>query len=578
MGEGGCRKKAKERALPPPQEQQQSATGRPCRGDKSGVRRRCGGNGEEGQQESGRRQDWLVLGPRLGPGATFGADNPGMSPKVVQSLGTTDVLTKESPSLERNVNFTTLFLHCAPALVNGTRSADHEVNEASLPTSAPKVFAAELFDHSSNRRARAKIIRIPAPPPQQRRACLSQRSKRTTRASSALGDLRTPTRFSKSHRQRGRHRQPRRHRGTGTADEPSSTAKATTFRTNKKASASAAAAVKCPRDTTNTTTTKNSRSRSSSARRGTSRQSPKRVLRADDETERRHAPGRRRHFRSESCSPEVLNRSSNVTSSGNIGSSSSSNNARDDDTTTFKSPTRTLMDSRVGFVVPMRPRTRSNPKPPPNRTSREFDAVTEVDQTTTSPPAAVRQPSFAASNKSSSLESPSRGHPQQTKTTSRSLEEKMSSSSSLPLQQTMAAPLVSPPPDPATAKLAQESKEREVMLREITGQTAGSFSALEEPVPAPRPTTLRQRRLMFSHLTASVDVDTREKPSTPPCLTAALAGSEDMLLSEVFNNSNLASSLEQLTGVARKTLRKRALVPPLQAYTAAGYDNAAGQP
>ncbi|KAH7962797.1 hypothetical protein HPB52_018003 [Rhipicephalus sanguineus] len=318
-----------------------------------------------------------------------------------------------------------------------------------------------------------------------------------------------------------------------------------------------------------------------------SRQSPKRVLRADDETERRHAPGRRRHFRSESCSPEVLNRSSNVTSSGTIGSSS--NNQRDDDTTTFKSPTRSLMDSRVGFVVPMRPRTRSNPKPPPNRTSREFDAVTEVDQTTTSP-AAVRQPSFAASNKSSSLESPSRGHPQQTKTTSRSLEEKMSTSSSLPLQQTMTAPLVSPPPDPATARLAQEvigkdhkilsSKEREVMLREITGQTAGSFSALEEPVPAPRPTTLRQRRLMFSHLTASVDVDTREKPSTPPCLTAALAGSEDMLLSEVFNNSQLASSLEQLTGVARKTLRKRALVQPLQACTTApaGYDIAAGQP
>lgn len=313
----------------------------------------------------------------------------------------------------------------------------------------------------------------------------------------------------------------------------------------------------------------------------TSRQSPKRALRADDETERRHAPGRRRHFRSESCSPEVLNRS------GNIGSSSSKQ--RDDDTTTFKSPTRSLMDSRVGYVAPMRPRTRSNPKPPPNRTSREFDVVTEVEQTTT-PAAAVRQPSLAASNKSSSLESPSRGHPQQAKTTSKSLEDKMTTSSSLPLQQTMTAPLVSPPPDPVTAKLAQEvigkdhkilsSKEREVMLREITGQTAGSFSALEEPVPAPRPTTLRQRRLMFSHLTASVDVDTREKPSTPPCLTAAMAGSEDMLLSEVFNNSQLASSFEQLTGVARKTLRKRALVQPLQAYTAAsaGYDNAAGQP
>ncbi|KAH8040352.1 hypothetical protein HPB51_010132 [Rhipicephalus microplus] len=313
----------------------------------------------------------------------------------------------------------------------------------------------------------------------------------------------------------------------------------------------------------------------------TSRQSPKRALRADDETERRHAPGRRRHFRSESCSPEVLNRS------GNIGSSSSKQ--RDDDTTTFKSPTRSLMDSRVGYVAPMRPRTRSNPKPPPNRTSREFDVVTEVEQTTR-PAATVRQPSLAASNKSSSLESPSRGHPQQTKTTSKSLEDKMTTSSSLPLQQTMTAPLVSPPPDPVTAKLAQEvigkdhkilsSKEREVMLREITGQTAGSFSALEEPVPAPRPTTLRQRRLMFSHLTASVDVDTREKPSTPPCLTAAMAGSEDMLLSEVFNNSQLASSFEQLTGVARKTLRKRALVQPLQAYTAAsaGYDNAAGQP
>lgn len=322
---------------------------------------------------------------------------------------------------------------------------------------------------------------------------------------------------------------------------------------------------------------------------GAPRQSPKRVFRADDDDrERHHAPGRRRHFRSESCSPEVPNRSSNGTgaTSGNIGSSSS--NPRDDDTATFKSPTRSLMDSRVGFVVPMRPRTRSNPKPPPNRTSREIDAVREVDQTTTSPPAAVRQPSFAASNKSSSLESPSRGHPQQAATTSRSLEEKMSSSSSLPLQQATAAPLVSPPPDPATAKLAQEviskdhkilsSKEREVMLRELSGQAGGSFSALEEPVPAPRPTTLRQRRLMFSHLTASVDVDTREKPSTPPCLTAALAGSEDMLLSEVFSNSQLASSLEQLTGVARKTLRKRAFVPPLQAISAAtaGNDNAAG--
>ncbi|KAL3182145.1 hypothetical protein MRX96_035166 [Rhipicephalus microplus] len=276
-----------------------------------------------------------------------------------------------------------------------------------------------------------------------------------------------------------------------------------------------------------------------------SRQSPKRALRADDETERRHAPGRRRHFRSES--------------------------------------------SGLAMWHPCDPGRAATPSPPPNRTSREFDVVTEVEQTTR-PAATVRQPSLAASNKSSSLESPSRGHPQQTKTTSKSLEDKMTTSSSLPLQQTMTAPLVSPPPDPVTAKLAQEvigkdhkilsSKEREVMLREITGQTAGSFSALEEPVPAPRPTTLRQRRLMFSHLTASVDVDTREKPSTPPCLTAAMAGSEDMLLSEVFNNSQLASSFEQLTGVARKTLRKRALVQPLQAYTAAsaGYDNAAGQP
>ncbi|XP_077514352.1 uncharacterized protein LOC144125121 isoform X2 [Amblyomma americanum] len=297
----------------------------------------------------------------------------------------------------------------------------------------------------------------------------------------------------------------------------------------------------------------------------TSRQSPKRALRADEEeTDRRHA-GRRRHFRSESCSPEVMNRN-------NAGSSS---NPRNDDDATFKSPTRSLMDSRVGFVVPIRPRTRSNPKPPPNRTSREFDAVSEVE---------ARQPTLVTGNKSSSLESPSRGHPQQTtKPSSRSLEER-TSSASLPTQTPTStaapAPLVSPPPDPATAKLAQEvigkdhkilsSKEREVMLRELSGQSGGSFSALEEPVAAPRPTTLRQRRLMFSHLTASVDVDTREKPSTPPCMPVALAGSEDMLLSEVFNASQLASSLEQLTGAARKTLRKRALVPPLQAINAAG--------
>lgn len=297
----------------------------------------------------------------------------------------------------------------------------------------------------------------------------------------------------------------------------------------------------------------------------TSRQSPKRALIADEEeTERRHS-GRRRHFRSESCSPEVMNRN-------NAGSGS---NPRNDDDVTFKSPTRSLMDSsRVGFVVPIRPRTRSNPKPPPNRTSREFDVVSEVE---------ARQPTLASGNKSSSLESPSRGHPQQTRTTSRSLEERMSSASlptQTPTTTAAPAPLVSPPPDPATAKLAQEvigkdhkilsSKEREVMLRELSGQSGGSFSALEEPVPAPRPTTLRQRRLMFSHLTASVDVDTREKPSTPPCMPVALAGSEDMLLSEVLNASQLASSLEQLTGAARKTLRKRALVPPLQAISFAG--------
>lgn len=284
-----------------------------------------------------------------------------------------------------------------------------------------------------------------------------------------------------------------------------------------------------------------------------SRQSPKRVLRPEDEdaagTERRHA-ARARRFRSESCSPEVPNRSGNAASGGN---------PREDTT----SPTRSLMDSRAGFVAPMRPRTRSNPRPPPNRTSRDFDPLSEAEQQQAS---YARQPSLVSGNKSSSLESPSRGHPQ-AKATSRSLEEKASSSTL-------------PPQLPAAARLAQEvigkdhkilsSKEREVMLRELSGQTAGSFSALEEPVAAPRPTTLRQRRLMFSHLTASVDVDTREKPSTPPCLTAALAGSEDMLLSEVFNASHLASSLEQLTGVARKTLRKRGLVPPpLQSYDAA---------
>lgn len=284
-----------------------------------------------------------------------------------------------------------------------------------------------------------------------------------------------------------------------------------------------------------------------------SRQSPKRVLRPEDEdaagTERRHA-ARARRFRSESCSPEVPNRSGNAASGGN---------PREDTT----SPTRSLMDSRAGFVAPMRPRTRSNPRPPPNRTSRDFDPLSEAEQQQAS---YARQPSLVSGNKSSSLESPSRGHPQ-AKATSRSLEEKASSSTL-------------PPQLPAAARLAQEvigkdhkilsSKEREVMLRELSGQTAGSFSALEEPVAAPRPTTLRQRRLMFSHLTASVDVDTREKPSTPPCLTAALAGSEDMLLSEVLNASHLASSLEQLTGVARKTLRKRGLVPPpLQSYDAA---------
>ncbi|KAH7931592.1 hypothetical protein HPB52_025548 [Rhipicephalus sanguineus] len=244
-------------------------------------------------------------------------------------------------------------------------------------------------------------------------------------------------------------------------------------------------------------------------------------------------------------------------------------------------PTRSLMDSRDA----------QQPQAPAKQDVQGSSTrFTEVDQTTRhhrppsdsrrSPPA-TRAPLWRV---------PPGDTRKQTKTTSRSLEEKMSTSSSLAAaaDDDGAARLSSARPgDCQAGPRGHRQGPQDSIIQgargdapRITGQTAGSFSALEEPVPAPRPTTLRQRRLMFSHLTASVDVDTREKPSTPPCLTAALAGSEDMLLSEVFNNSQLASSLEHLTGVARKTLRKRALVQPLQACTAApaGYDIAAGQP
>lgn len=102
------------------------------------------------------------------------------------------------------------------------------------------------------------------------------------------------------------------------------------------------------------------------------------------------------------------------------------------------------------------------------------------------------------------------------------------------------------------------SKEREVMLKELSGKTGGSFPALEEPVPVSR---LRQRRLLFSHLTSSVDVDTREK-SSPPCLPAAT--SEDILVSDLFSQptSPLATaSLEQLASSVKKGLRRRGFVP-----------------
>ncbi|XP_064474894.1 potassium/sodium hyperpolarization-activated cyclic nucleotide-gated channel 2-like [Ornithodoros turicata] len=119
-----------------------------------------------------------------------------------------------------------------------------------------------------------------------------------------------------------------------------------------------------------------------------------------------------------------------------------------------------------------------------------------------------------------------------------------------------------------SAKLAQEvivkdhkllsSKERQVMLKELSGENRGSFPELEEPVPVSR---LKQRRLLFSHLTSSVDVDTREKAS-PPCLPAAT--SEDILVSDLFSQptSPLATaSLEQLASSVKRGLRKRGFVP-----------------
>lgn len=248
----------------------------------------------------------------------------------------------------------------------------------------------------------------------------------------------------------------------------------------------------------------------------------------------------RRRYRSESCSPEVTNRTQPPIKEG------------DPPTPTFRSPTRSLMDSRASFGAAFRPRTRSNPKPN-IRTWKDSDRDLVSEEESSAPQ------TILAGGKSSSLESPSKGHSSQlpVKATSKSLEERTQQNS-------------------ASTRLAQEvigkdhkilsSKEREVMLKEISGQQSGSFAALDEPVPEARPTTLRQRRLMFSHLTASVDVDTREKPpSTPPYLPSALATSEDMLLSEVLQASQPASSLEQLTGVARKALRRRGLIP-LEAF------------
>ncbi|CAN8005133.1 unnamed protein product [Ixodes hexagonus] len=261
-------------------------------------------------------------------------------------------------------------------------------------------------------------------------------------------------------------------------------------------------------------------------------QSPRRVRVEDPSDNSAHEKAKLRRYRSESCSPEVPNRVNQVPKEG-------------EPPATFKSPTRSLMDSRASFGPTIRPRTRSNPKPHPWKDSDHL--VSEEEP-------AARQ--SLVSGKSSSLESPSKGHPPHhhqapTKTTSRSLEEKTAQDHNTRLAQEVIG---------KDHKILS-SKEREVMLKELSGQSGGSFAALEEPVPMARPTTLRQRRLMFSHLTASVDVDTREKPSTPPYMTAALATSEDTLLSEVLQASHLASSLEQLTGVARKTLRRRGLIP-----------------